>query len=143
MSDGPPAGLVQRLLDVGVDAGDDGDLRNRKRVAAGAVYALLAFGLTWIFTGLQSGQPGQLAISLAFLVGTGAALGRFIATHDVERFIWWEAAIGLVTCAIGQVALGGFAGSSGSIVWGVITPIATAAPGATPKASAFAAPMEA
>ena len=31
----------------------------------------------------------------------------------------------MLTCAAGQVALGGFAASSGSIVWGVITPIAT------------------
>ncbi len=125
MSEGPGWRRLRRLLDLGVDEGDDEDLRNRKRVATGAVYALLGFGLTWVVTGIQSSQPGALLISVTFFMATAAVLGRFIANHDVERFIWWEAGIGLVTCALGQVALGGFAGSSGSIVWGVITPIAT------------------
>jgi guanylate cyclase len=124
-SDEPGPGIIRRLLEIGVDPSDDADLRNRKRVATGAVYALLGFGLTWVVTGTWSSQPGPLLVSVTFLVATAAVLGRFIANHDVDRFIWWEAAIGLVTCALGQVALGGFAGSSGSIVWGVITPIAT------------------
>ncbi len=117
--------LVERLLDVGVDPGDDADLRTRKRVGTGAVYALLAFGLNWVYTGVYSPQRFAMVVSIAFLAATAATLARFIATHDFERFIWREAAIGMLTCAAGQVALGGFAASSGSIVWGVITPIAT------------------
>jgi adenylate cyclase len=116
--------FVERLLAVGVEATDDEDLRTRKRVATGAVYALLAFGLTWIVTGSRASQPGPLILSITFLGGTAAILWRYVATHDFERFIWREAAIGLVTSALGQVVLGGFAASSSSIVWGLITPIA-------------------
>jgi len=116
--------LVERLLDVGADPGDDADLRTRKRVGTGAVYALLAFGVTWLVTGFESSQPAPLVVSFVFLGVTLAILVRFIATHDFERFIWREAAVGMLTSAAGQVVLGGFAASSGSIVWGVITPIA-------------------
>ncbi len=127
MSESMPArrSFFDRLLEVGVDPLDDVELRTQKRVATGAVYALLAFGLTWVVTGTQSPANGALVVSAFFLGSTAVVLLRFTATRDFQRFIWREAAIGLVTCAAGQVILGGFAASSGSVVWGVITPIAT------------------
>ncbi len=124
MSDVAPRGWLDRILDVGVEAADDAELRIRKRVGTGAVFALLVFGLAWLVTAIVPLRPAQLAVSTCFFTGTLVSLIGFIRTRNFERFAWWELVVGLAASAGGQVALGGFATSSGSIVWGVVAPVA-------------------
>ncbi len=123
MSEPARTGWLDRLLNVGVMPDDDADMRVRKRVGTGAVLALLVFGLAWLGTAIQPFRPAQLLVSACFFTGTLVALIGFVRTKDFERFAWWELVVGLGASAFGQVALGGFAGSSGSIVWGVVAPV--------------------
>jgi adenylate cyclase len=124
MSDAAPRGWLDRMLNVGVTPDDDADMRVRKRVGTGAIYALLVFGLAWLTTAIVPLRLGQLLVSTLFFMGTLLALVGFVRTKDFERFAWWELVVGLAASAFGQVALGGFVGSSGSIVWGVVAPVA-------------------
>jgi adenylate cyclase len=124
MSEPVRTGWLDRMLNIGVVPDDDADMRVRKRVGTGAVFALLVFGLTWLSTAIAPLRPGQLIVSGCFFTGTLAALIGFVRTKDFERFAWWELVVGLGASVFGQVALGGFAGSSGSIVWGVVAPVA-------------------
>jgi len=124
VSEPPRTGWLSRLLDLGLLPGDDADERTRKRVGTGAVFALLVFGLAWLVTAVLPLRPAQLAVSTCFFTGTLVSLIGFIRTKNFERFAWWELVVGLGASAGGQVALGGFATSSGSIVWGVVAPVA-------------------
>jgi adenylate cyclase len=115
--------LIDRALAIGILPGDTAEQVVVKRVGTGAIYALIGFGLTWLATGWVPFRLGSLIISTIFLVGNVLTLVVFARTRQFERAVRWTLIIGLASCSVGQLVLGGYAGSSGAVFWGIIAPI--------------------
>jgi guanylate cyclase len=128
MSGRPVGGGVRRRLlpplDIGSRPDDDPDLRVRKQVAVGAGYALIAASLFYTTLSLLADRPGVLAISLVQAVVQAALLLWFRRSGRIGPLVVSLMAVGLTTLAVGFVIFGGLLRSNGSLVFGLLTPVA-------------------
>jgi class 3 adenylate cyclase len=111
------------LLDIGLRAGDDPDLRVRKRTAVAVVYALILAGLFYAALAIAADRPVVLAFSLGQIVAQLITLTFFHRTGHLRGVVVAIIVIGMATIASGVVTLGGMQQSNGNIIFAVLTPI--------------------
>jgi adenylate cyclase len=112
-----------RILEGGVAQEDDAEQRLLKRVATGAACALLIFSISWLVGGFFPFRPLSLAVSAMFSSAVVGSLISFIRGKDFRRFAFRLLVAGLLVTFLGQITLGGFAGSSASATWGLVAPV--------------------
>jgi adenylate cyclase len=114
---------LDRAVSIGAAPDDDPETRLLKRVASGASWMLLLFSLAWWVGGFFPFRPLSLVVSLGFFSAVGGSLVRFATSKDLRRFVLVLLASGLVVTLLGQLTLGGFAGSSAAAAWGIVAPV--------------------
>lgn len=123
-------GLMRELLaavaTIGDLATDEPDLRTRKHAMTLTAAALLLATLAWIAIGIVVENHLLVWSSVAFATILGAALVQFRASRRLNGAVQALLASGLAYVAVGHVALGGFVAGGGSLVWGLLAPVAAA-----------------
>ena len=121
------AGMLERLADIGAKPEDSHD----ERLRAGAlILASVGIGLisfVWVITYLAFDEPLAAAIPATFQVVTLVGLVVLARTKRFDIFRTTQLTCFLLLPALLQVALGGFAASSGMILWAVMSPLAALA----------------
>src|SRR5438552_1220065 len=103
--------MLARVLEIGSDPADEPDLRIRKRTAVATVFVFMAVAVA----------IGVTDIALARLVP--AALLLFRRTRRLGPLVAAMAAIGMAILFLGLIPAGGFAQSSGDLVWILLVPL--------------------
>ena len=119
--------MLERLADIGAKPEDSHD----ERLRAGAlILASVGIGLisfVWVITYLAFDEPLAAAIPATFQVVTLVGLVVLARTKRFDIFRTTQLTCFLLLPALLQVALGGFAASSGMILWAVMSPLAALA----------------
>ncbi len=121
------AGMLERLADIGARPEDSHDerLRAGALILASVGVALISF--VWVFTYLAYDEPLAAAIPATFQVVTLIGLVVLARTKRFDIFRTTQLTCFLLLPALLQIALGGFAASSGMILWAVMSPLAALA----------------
>jgi guanylate cyclase len=119
--------LLERLADIGAgpEATRDERLRAGALILASVVIGLVSF--LWIGTYLAYGYLDSAAIPFAYQVVTVLGLVVLSRTKRFDVFRTTQLALFLILPALLQITLGGFVGSSGMVLWAVMTPLAALA----------------
>ncbi len=119
--------LLDRLGAVGGRPGDSDDdrLRQGTLIFASVLIAVLTF--VWVATYLVLGHPRSAAIPASYQVLTLVGLVVLGRTRRFDVFRTMQLVAFLVLPALLQASLGGFAASSGMILWALFTPLAALA----------------
>jgi guanylate cyclase len=115
--------LIGRLGDVGARPGDSADDRLRQGTLIFASVLIVLLSFIWVGTYLANGYPWSAAIPAAYQVITLVGLVVLARTRRFSVFRTTQLVIFLVLPALLQASLGGFAASSGMILWAVFTPL--------------------
>jgi guanylate cyclase len=119
--------LLDRLGGVGGRPGDSDDdrLRQGTLIFASVLIALLTF--VWVVTYVVLGHPRSAAIPASYQVITLVGLVVLGRTRRFGVFRTTQFVAFLVLPGLLQASLGGFAASSGMILWALFTPLAALA----------------
>jgi guanylate cyclase len=119
--------LLGRLGDLGArgDDSDDDRVRQGTLIFASVLIAMITF--IWVVTYLVHGYSRSAAIPAAYQVITLVGLVVLARTRRFGVFRTTQLVIFLVLPGLLQASLGGFAASSGMILWAVFTPLAALA----------------
>jgi hypothetical protein len=124
--------IADRVLNVADEPNDDDDRRLRKRVAIAAAYILAIAALQ--LPVIAQGHPMSLFIAVSMPLVTATNLVILARTRRSDRYVTVLAVTVLALAASTEVALGGLAGSSASIVFAFLAPV-LALLGMGPKAA--------
>ena len=116
-------GSLQRLADLGVDAGDAEDVRLDKGLLTLVTSLIAVMSFAWIATYLAIGLPRSAAIPFAYQIVTVVSLVVFSRTKRVGPIRTTHLALMLVLPFVLQWTLGGFANGSAVAAWAGITPL--------------------
>jgi adenylate cyclase len=117
-------GPLGRLLSVGERPGDDADLRTRKRAAVATALALVIASLSYTPVGIGLGDPVITIVSVLQAGGQLLTLAFLWRTGRLGPAVIGLIALGQLVILSGVASLGGLAGGSGNLVWGLLTPMA-------------------
>ena len=121
------AGLLERLADIGAKPEDSHDERLRAGALILASVGIALISFVWVITYLAFDEPLAAAIPATFQVVTLVGLVVLARTKRFDIFRTTQLTCFLLLPALLQVALGGFAASSGMILWAVMSPLAALA----------------
>jgi guanylate cyclase len=119
--------VLERLADIGArpEDSDDERLRAGALILASAGIALISF--VWVFTYVAFEEPVAAAIPATYQVITVLGLLALRRSRRFGVFRTTQFVCFLVLPAALQAALGGFAASSGMVMWAMMTPLAALA----------------
>ena len=121
------AGMLERLADIGARPEDSHDERLRAGALILASVGIALISFVWVLTYLAFDEPLAAAIPATFQVVTLVGLVVLARTKRFDIFRTTQLTCFLLLPAFLQVALGGFAASSGMILWAVMSPLAALA----------------
>src|SRR5918996_705352 len=113
---------LERLAQVGADPADDPDTRQRKAPLVLISVLILPIAVVWGVLYLALGSPVgyvPLAYSLVLL----GAIGVFARTRDVVFFLRVSLLAILFAPTLSMIPVGGFVGSAGVGLWGILAPM--------------------
>ena len=114
--------VLVRLTQIGADPQDDDDTRAAKALLVLISVLILPVALLWSVLYLAFGSPvGWLP--LAYFAVLLAAIVRFSQTRDFGRFLRVGQVAILLAPTLSMVPLGGFLGSAGVGLWGILAPL--------------------
>ena len=120
-------GLLERLADIGARPEDSHDDRLRMGALILAAVGIALISFVWVLTYLVFDEPLAAAIPAAYQTITLVGLLVLSRTKRSDVFRTIQLSCFIVLPALLQMALGGFAASSGMILWAVMTPLAALA----------------
>jgi len=120
-------GVLERLADIGARPEDSHDERLRAGALILASVGIALISFVWVLTYLAFDEPLAAAIPATFQVVTLVGLVVLARTKRFDIFRTTQLAGFLLLPALLQVALGGFAASSGMVLWAVMSPLAALA----------------
>ena len=111
-----------RLAQVGVDATDDENARQRKTLLVLVAVLILPISLVWGVLYLAIGTPGGYLALLYFVVSLGA-IAIFARTRDFDMLLRVELLDIMLAPTISMIPLGGFLASGAIGLWGILGPL--------------------
>ena len=120
-------GVLERLADIGARPGDPDDERLRAGALILATIGIAAISFVWVITYLVLDEPLPASIPALYQVVTLVGLVVLARTKRFDVYRTTQLTCFLTLPALLQASLGGFAASSGMVLWGVITPLAALA----------------
>ncbi len=114
--------LLARLAAIGADPRDDEDARARKALLVLISVLILPIALLWGLLYLAFGSPVGLAPLLYFAV-LAAAILVFARTRNFAALLRVNLLDILLAPTLSMIPLGGFLGSGGVGLWGVLAPL--------------------
>jgi adenylate cyclase len=124
---------LARLAQVGADPGDDDEARLRKALLVLIAVLILPISVIWgvLYVGFGA-WSGYIAF-LYFAVSL-ASIGVFARTRDFGLLLRTQLLAILLAPTLSMIPLGGFAGSGGVGLWGVMAPMGALVFGGTREA---------
>jgi adenylate cyclase len=119
--------LLERLAEIGSNPQDAHDERLRAGALVLASVGIALISFTWVFTYLAFDEPLAASIPATYQVITLTGLIALSRTKRFDMYRTVQLTCFLLLPAALQAALGGFAASSGMVLWCVITPLAALA----------------
>lgn len=116
------AATLERFARVGAVAGDPAELRMRKGLLLLVSVSLLPLSLVWGSLYLVLGSAVGFAPYLYFVISFAAIL-IFRRTRDFGSLLRIEELDILLATTLSAIPLGGFAGSGGVGLWGILAPL--------------------
>jgi adenylate cyclase len=115
-------GALGRLAEVGADPLDDDETRLRKGLLVLIAVLILPIAFTWgvLYVGL--GALSGWAAFLYFAVSL-ASIALFARTHDFALLLRIQLVAILLAPTLSMIPLGGFIGSGGVGLWGILAPL--------------------
>ena len=111
-----------RLAEVGADPDDDEDTRLRKGLLVLIAALILPIAATWGVLYLAFGTQSGLIAFLYFAVSL-ASIALFARTHRFALLLRIQLVAILLAPTLSMIPLGGFTGSGGVGLWGVMAPL--------------------
>jgi len=115
--------LFTRLATLGVTSEDDEDERLAKAVVTLFACLISSLAVIWVVTYLAIGQPLAAAIPFSYQVVSVLSLIAFARSKRLAPFRTSQLVLMLVLPFLLQLSLGGFASSSGVILWAISAPV--------------------
>src|SRR4051812_31254595 len=114
---------LDNLGNAGTLPSDSEEARLTKAVLtyAATLVPLLAF--VWVITYLALGRPVSAAIPLTYLIISAISLIYFFITKHYKVFRFTQLLMMLILPVALQLSLGGFAASSGVMLWSLVAPL--------------------
>ena len=113
---------LDRLAQVGADPADDPDTRQRKALLVLISVLILPIAVVWGVLYLALGSPVGYVPLAYFLVLLGA-IGVFARTRDFTFLLRVNLLDILFAPTLSMIPLGGFVGSAGVGLWGILAPM--------------------
>jgi adenylate cyclase len=113
---------LDRAARIGADPRDDDELRLRKALLVLVSVLILPISLAWGAIYLALGATAGLIAWLYFIVSAGA-IAIFSRTRDTEWLLRVELLAILLAPTISMAFVGGFVGSGGVGLWGILAPL--------------------
>jgi adenylate cyclase len=113
---------LDRAAKIGADPRDDDEVRLRKALLVLVSVLILPISLVWGGIYLALGAMAGLIAWLYFLVSAGA-IAIFSRTRDTEWLLRVELLAILLAPTISMAFVGGFIGSGGVGLWGILAPL--------------------
>jgi adenylate cyclase len=110
------------LAQIGSDARDDGELRQKKALLVVLAVLILPVSVVWGSLYLGFGSPVGVVPYVYFAVSL-ASLVVFALTRRFERLLVTQLLDILLTTTAGQMLVGGFLASGGVGLWGILAPL--------------------
>jgi class 3 adenylate cyclase len=114
---------LARVLDVGADAGDEADLRIRKRAAVATALVLLAVSILIGVIDLARAETVAAALAVVQVIACSAALLVFRATHRIAHLFVPLAVFGLLVLWLSLIPSGGFNWAADDLAWIILVPL--------------------
>lgn len=114
--------LRARLAQVGIDPDDDEDLRARKSLLVLISVVILPIAALWGALYLSFGSPVGI-VPLVYLAVLLGAILIFARTRDFKMLLKVNQVDILLAPTLSMIPLGGFLGSGGVGLWGVLAPL--------------------
>ncbi len=114
--------MVARLAEVGSDPGDDQETRLRKGLLVLIAVLILPISATWGVLYLAFGAPSGLIAFLYFGVSLGS-IAIFARTRSFPLLLRIQLVAILLAPTLSMIPLGGFIGSGGVGLWGIMSPL--------------------
>jgi guanylate cyclase len=111
-----------RLARVGADPGDDEDLRTRKALLVLISVVILPIAALWGVLYLAFGSPVGIVPLIYFAVLAGA-VAVFARTRNFPMLLRVNQVDILLAPTLSMIPLGGFLGSGGVGLWGILAPL--------------------
>lgn len=108
---------------VGADPDDSDDRRVQKSSLVLAAFMFIFVGVLWGILYFAFGQPIAAALPLSYALVSFFSAVVFHFTRRYESFVFSQLLLILFTPFLLMIALGGFADSSGVILWSVLSPL--------------------
>ncbi len=113
---------LERLAQVGADHVDDPETRQRKALLVLISVLILPIAVAWGVLYLALGSPVGY-VPLAYALVLLGAIGVFARTRGVDFFLRVNLLEILFAPTLSMIPLGGFLGSSGVGLWGILAPM--------------------
>src|SRR5437762_2789138 len=109
--------MLARVLEIGSDPADEPDLRIRKRTAVATVFVFMAVAVAIGVTDIALARVVPAALAFIQILAFTTSLLMFRRTRRLGPLVAAMAAIGMAILFLGLIPAGGFAQSSGDLVW--------------------------
>jgi guanylate cyclase len=119
---GSVQGILARLAKVGADPDDDEEARLRKALLVLIAVLILPIALVW--GALYVGFGAQAGVAAFIYAGVSlASIALFARTRDFAQLLRIQLLAILLAPTLSMIPLGGFLGSGGVGLWGVMAPL--------------------
>src|SRR5207249_2391351 len=115
--------MLARVLEIGSDPADEPDLRIRKRTAVATVFVFMAVAVAIGVTDIALARLVPAALAFIQILAFTTSLLMFRRTRRLGPLVAAMAAIGMAILFLGLIPAGGFAQSSGDLVWILLVPL--------------------
>jgi adenylate cyclase len=112
---------LTRVAMIGADPRDDDDLRLRRSLVVLTAFLILPISLVWGSLYLAAGSPSGLIAFVYFAVSI-ASLAIYARTRDVGFLLRVQLLDIMLAPTVSMIPLGGFLGSGGVGLWGILAP---------------------
>jgi len=119
----PLRNLAARAVGIGSDPSDSRHVRECKQLLVGVSLMVLPAGLLWGALYWAFDEPAAALFPWGYTVVSVVVLAVFSKTHSFRFLRAAELALILVVPALLMLVLGGFAPSSGVILWSLLAPL--------------------
>src|SRR5213592_348493 len=115
--------MLARVLEIGSDPADEPDLRIRKRTAVATVFVFMAVAVAIGVTDIALARLVPAVLALVQILAFTTSLLVFRRTRRLGPLVAAMAAIGMAILFLGLIPAGGFAQSSGDLLWILLVPL--------------------
>jgi adenylate cyclase len=113
---------LRRLAEIGADPDDDEETRLRKGLLVLIAALILPISAVWGVLYLALGAPSGLVAFLYFGVSL-ASIALFAWSHHFALLLRIQLVAILLSPTLSMIPLGGFVGSGGVGLWGIMAPL--------------------